>query len=81
MNLSPSQRFDLERLISIQLDGEPTDDEVLRLENLLRGDAECRRHYLRFVDLHAQLLQHPGLALLSPPPSGPPVAGSSMAGT
>jgi hypothetical protein len=29
---------------------------VLRLENLLRGDAECRRHYLRFVDLHAQLL-------------------------
>src|SRR5262249_54799627 len=30
-----------------------------RLEELLNADAECRRQYLEYVDMHARLLVHP----------------------
>lgn len=60
MNLDPATRTELERLLSICCDDEPTEAEQARLNELLRSDADCRRFYLRYMDLHARLLQRPG---------------------
>lgn len=60
MKLEPATRAELERLLSIYCDDEPNDAERDRLNELLRDDAECRRFYWQYLDLHARLLQMPG---------------------
>ena len=55
------------------------------LKSFLRSDAECRTFYLRYVDLHARLMQHPGFRPAAPvrecarcpddPPPASPVLG------
>jgi hypothetical protein len=51
----------LQRLLSALCDGRLDDAQHARLEQLLGADAECRRLYLEYVDLHARLLVHPRL--------------------
>src|SRR5262245_24827890 len=55
-------RLELMRLLSALCDGELTDLEHEHLDELLAGDAESRRIYLEYVDLHVRLIVHPGLA-------------------
>ena len=52
-------RRELEHLLSGLCDGQLSESEHARLEELLDADAECRRLYLEYVDLHAGLLVHP----------------------
>src|SRR5690242_6014086 len=57
--MSPEVRLELLRLLSALCDGTLTEPQHLRLEHLLGADAECRRMYLQYTDLHARLLTHP----------------------
>ena len=62
--MMPGLRAELDRLLSILVDDELSETEHARLEELLRGDEECRRFYLEYVDLHVRLTHHPRLAAL-----------------
>src|SRR5262245_60905288 len=66
--MSPEIRVELERLLSALCDGALTEAQHARLEQLLQADAECRRFYLEYVDLHARLLVHPHLGAAALPP-------------
>jgi hypothetical protein len=57
--MSPEILRELQQLLSALCDGELTDAQRARLEELLNSDAECRRRYLEYVDMHARLLVHP----------------------
>src|SRR5262245_60639295 len=75
--MTPQVRFELEQLLSALCDGSLTEPEHTRLESMLTADSECRRHYLEYVDLHADLLAAPGLPAgdfaqpATPPPARP----------
>src|SRR5689334_1867713 len=60
--MNSAQRSELQRLLSTLCDGELTDAEATRLNDWLRNDAEARRMYLHYVDVHAGLMHHPRLA-------------------
>jgi hypothetical protein len=57
--MTPEVRLELQRLLSALCDGELSEAQHTRLEELLDADADCRRHYLEYLDLHARLLTHP----------------------
>jgi ferric-dicitrate binding protein FerR (iron transport regulator) len=57
--MSPEVRGEMQRLLSALCDGQLDEAGHARLEVLLDADAECRRFYLEYVDLHARLLVHP----------------------
>src|SRR5205085_2694054 len=57
--MDPELRVELQHLLSALCDGELSDAEHARLESLLESDAECRRVYLAYLDMHAHLLVHP----------------------
>jgi ferric-dicitrate binding protein FerR (iron transport regulator) len=57
--MTPEVRLELEQLVSALCDGALDDAQHARLQELMGADAECRRHYLRYIDLHARLLLHP----------------------
>jgi ferric-dicitrate binding protein FerR (iron transport regulator) len=59
--MSPDVRQELQRLLSALCDSQLTDVQHARLEKLLDADAECRRLYLEYLDMHARLLGHPHL--------------------
>jgi hypothetical protein len=59
--MSPEVRLELQRLLSALCDGVLEDAQHARLEELLAADADCRRQYLEYVDMHARLLVHPSL--------------------
>ena len=74
--MSRETRAELESLVALLCDGGLGTAERDRMEFLLRDDPECRRFYLAYIDLHAGMTVHPGLAAapLSSPeavPSGP----------
>jgi ferric-dicitrate binding protein FerR (iron transport regulator) len=70
--MTPEVRRELQGLLSALCDGQLTEAQQSRLEQLLVADAECRRHYLEYVDLHARLLVHPRFrAEEASPPSNP----------
>ena len=76
--MSGEVRHELQGLLSALCDGQLSEPQHARLEELLAADAECRRLYLEYVDLHARLLLHPGLGAATPPqPAATPVAGHS----
>jgi negative regulator of sigma E activity len=52
---------ELQRLLSALCDGELTESQHARLEELLQADTECRLCYIEYVDMHARLLSHPHL--------------------
>src|SRR5437763_10193522 len=54
--VTPDLRRELERLASALCDGDLSDADRDRLDQLLAADAECRRLYLELIDLHAALL-------------------------
>lgn len=54
-------RLELERLLSALCDEQLGEEEFARLEALLSADAECRRLYLEYLDMHASLLIEPRL--------------------
>jgi anti-sigma factor RsiW len=54
--VSPDLRREIERLVSALCDGDLTDADRDRLDQLLAADPECRRLYLELIDLHAALL-------------------------
>jgi hypothetical protein len=84
-SLPPGRRAELERLVSTLCDDRLDEADQARLEQLLRDDAECRRFYLEYVDLHARLLHYPRLTTLldgrsldsAPACSLPPLADES----
>ncbi len=49
---------DLDRLLSQLVDGRADADDIDALERLLRDDPQARRHYVRYLDLHSELLHH-----------------------
>lgn len=55
-------RSELLRLVSGLCDGQLSEEENARLEVLLK-DAEARRTYLQYMDMHARLLRRPELSL------------------
>src|ERR1700736_307392 len=57
--MTPEQQYELEQILSEFCDGAASAEQIDQLEELLRRDCECRAFYLRYVDLHARLLQHP----------------------
>ncbi|MGC3968442.1 MAG: FecR domain-containing protein [Pirellulales bacterium] len=65
--MTPGERSELERLLSTLVDHELNAVEHAQLEELLRSDAECRRFYLAYVDLHFRLTRHPRLSALLEP--------------
>lgn len=64
-------RLEMDRLMSELCDEQLSAEEFARLEALLNSDAECRRMYLEYMDMHASLLIEPrlcdGMARTSPP--------------
>jgi hypothetical protein len=69
--MNPNERVELQHLLSALCDGELTDVEHARLEELLRANSGCRRHYLEYMDLHARLLVHPGVPAAAEEPAAP----------
>jgi ferric-dicitrate binding protein FerR (iron transport regulator) len=67
--MTPDSQLELQRLLSALCDGELNETEHARLEELLRTDAESRRLYLEYLDMHARLLMHPQLAAGGRPPA------------
>jgi hypothetical protein len=63
-SIPPGRRAELERLISTLCDDRLEVADQTRLEQLLRDDAECRRFYLEYVDLHVRLMNYPRLKTL-----------------
>jgi ferric-dicitrate binding protein FerR (iron transport regulator) len=61
-------RQELQRLLAELCDGQLTETGQARLQELLDADPECRRLYLEYLDLHAQLLIHPTLGGGALPP-------------
>jgi hypothetical protein len=59
--MTPETRQEVLRLLSAQSDGELHAEQHTRLDELLDADAEHRRLYLEYTDLHARLLTHPSL--------------------
>ena len=59
--MNPPALRELRLLLSALCDEELTRPQLMRLEELLRADAECRREYLRYMDVHARLFTHPTL--------------------
>lgn len=59
--MNDQQRRELESIVSALCDGVIDQQQHARLEQLLRADADCRRAYLQYVDLHARLTSHPNL--------------------
>src|SRR5688572_13811845 len=55
-------RLELMRLLSALCDGELTDLEHARLEELLAQGADARQIYHQYIDLHVRLMVHPELA-------------------
>ncbi len=70
--MAPEVRLEMQRLLAALCDGELTDTQQARLEQLLGADAACRRLYLEYVDLHARLLVHPRLRGGTTPPEERP---------
>jgi ferric-dicitrate binding protein FerR (iron transport regulator) len=54
--MSPDVQTELRRLLSALFDGELDEAGRARLGSLLAGDADARRLYLEYADLHARLL-------------------------
>jgi len=74
--MTPERQQDLDQLLSALCDEKVSPEQIDHLEELLRSDAECRTFYLRYVDLHDRLMQHPGF--WSPRPTDPaPQAGAT----
>jgi ferric-dicitrate binding protein FerR (iron transport regulator) len=73
-------RSELQRLLSALCDGQMTDAQHARLEELLGADEESRRLYLEYIDLHARLLVHPRLSggHTLPPGEAPAAAAASL---
>jgi hypothetical protein len=67
--MTSETRLELQRLLSVLCDAELSDAQQDRLEELLEADAESRRLYLEYVDMHARLLLHPDLRDVRPLPS------------
>lgn len=59
--MTPSRRYECERLVSLLVDDALDAAEHARLESLLRDDPECRDFYLEYIDLHCRLSSHPAL--------------------
>jgi hypothetical protein len=51
----------LHDLLSALCDGVASPEQMDRIEDLLRRDPAARRFYLRYMDLHARMMQHPAL--------------------
>lgn len=60
--MKPETRTELDRLITDLLEDALGPEDQARLEQWLREDFECRRHYLAMLDQHARLLTAPALA-------------------
>jgi ferric-dicitrate binding protein FerR (iron transport regulator) len=60
MNLSDSEQLELNALCNALIDGQLTDAERARLEQLLRDSEEARRFYVRALGLSASLMQYAG---------------------
>jgi ferric-dicitrate binding protein FerR (iron transport regulator) len=59
--MNAEMREELQRLLAELCDGQLNEAEHARLQELLDADAECRRLYLEYLDLHARLLTHSAL--------------------
>ena len=59
--MTPELRHELDLLLSALCDGDASPEQIDRLEGLLRSNPECRVFYLRYVDMHSRLMQHPSL--------------------
>src|SRR5688572_1367859 len=55
-------RLELMQLLSALCDGELTDLEHGRLDELLAQGADARQIYVQYIDLHVRLMVHPELA-------------------
>ncbi len=60
--MTSTERAQLLRLLAVLCDGQLSDSEHEKLEELLSAGPEARRTYLQYVDVHARLVMHPGLA-------------------
>jgi ferric-dicitrate binding protein FerR (iron transport regulator) len=60
MNLNDSELLELNALCNALIDGQITDAERARLEQLLRDSEEARRYYVRALGLSASLMQYAG---------------------
>ena len=60
MNLDDSELLELNALCNALIDGQITDAERARLEQLLRDSEEARRFYVRALGLSASLMQYAG---------------------
>lgn len=64
----PKARLELQQLLSALCDGELTEAQYSRLEELLDTAPESRLLYLEYLDMHARLLLHPHLGADGPFP-------------
>lgn len=69
--MSPDVQRELHGLFSALCDGALAEPQAVRLEELLAADAECRREYLEYMDVHARLLVHPRLGQAQELPVAP----------
>ena len=60
MNLNDSELLELNALCNALIDGQITDAERARLEQLLRNSEEARRFYVRALGLSASLMEYAG---------------------
>ena len=56
--MRPEIREEMQHLLSALCDREISDPEFARLETLMSADAECRKIYLDYMDMHARLLSN-----------------------
>lgn len=74
MTVSTHDFSELERLLNASVDGELSDADEASLQALLRDDADARRRYLQFMQLHAELHWDHGAdasLLVAPDPHSP----------
>ena len=75
--LQPDSNRDLARLLSQLVDGRATADDIVSLDRLLRDDAQARRRYVRYLDLHSELLlraeMHDSSVVVEVPPAANPL--------
>lgn len=77
--MKPEKRLELDRLITDLLEEALGPEDRATLEQWLREDYECRRHYLAMLDQHARLLTAPVLASGRLTPASTPKASTAKA--
>lgn len=79
--MNAQESTELRRLLSALCDGEISEVQQTRLLDLLADNADNRRQYLEYLDLHARLLAHQVTDASEAQPAGPEIVSHDLLST